>query len=53
MDVNFYFENNDFACALATKAGQFKEYPIDESDVVCEVPECTDEYEELDSIDGS
>lgn len=53
MDVNFYFENNDFACALATKAGQFKEYPIDEGEVVCEVPECTDEYEEFDGIDRS
>lgn len=47
-DVNFYFENNDFACALATKAGQYKEYPIVETEIQCEVPECTDEYEEYD-----
>lgn len=47
-DVNFYFENNDFACALATKTGQFKEYPIKEIEIECEVPECTDEYEEYD-----
>ena len=54
MDVNFYFENNDFACALATKVGQFKEYPINESIIECEIPECTDEYEEFDyDIDSS
>ena len=47
-DVNFYFENNDFACALATKVGKYKEYPIDETFIECEVPACTDEYEEYD-----
>lgn len=47
-DVNFYFENNDFACALATKVGKYKEYPIDETTIECEVPECIDEYEEYD-----
>ena len=45
-DVNFFFENNDFACALATKVGQFKEYPIKETTIQCEVPEYTDEFEE-------
>ena len=39
-DVNFYFDSTDFACALATKLGQYEEYKIDETDVVCEVPEC-------------
>lgn len=39
MDVNFYFENTDFACALATKLGQYKEYKIDEIEIVTEVPE--------------
>lgn len=47
MDVNFYFENNDFACALATKLGQYKEYPIKEIEIQCEVPECTNEYDEF------
>jgi len=47
-DVNFYFENNDFACALAAKCGQYKEYPIKETEIRCEVPECNDEYEEFD-----
>jgi hypothetical protein len=53
MDVNFYFENNDFACALATKCGQYKEYPIKEIEITCEVPECTNEYDEfIDSVTG-
>ena len=39
-DVNFYFDSIDFACALATKLGQFEEYKIDETEIVCEVPEC-------------
>lgn len=39
MDVNFVFDSNDFACALATKLGQYKEYPIEASEIVCEVPE--------------
>lgn len=47
-DVNFYFENNDFACALATKLGQFKEYPIKETEIECEVPECVSDYEEYE-----
>lgn len=40
MDVNFYFDSNDFACALATRAGQYKEYKIDEVEISCEVPYC-------------
>lgn len=44
MDVNFYFENNDFACALATKLGQYKEYPIKEIEIHCEVPECNSDF---------
>lgn len=47
-DVNFYFENNDFACALATKLGQYKEYPITETEIQCEVPECVSDFEEYD-----
>ena len=42
-DVNFYFDRTTFACDLATKLGQYKEYKIEEKEVVCEVPPCTDE----------
>ena len=37
-DVNFYFDKIDFACALASKLGQYKECKIDQTKVVCEVP---------------
>lgn len=47
MDVSFYFESGDFACALATKLGRYKEYPIDEREVHCEVPDITDEFVEV------
>lgn len=42
-DVNFYFDRTVFACDLATKLGQYKEYKLEEKEVVCEVPACTDE----------
>lgn len=45
-DVTFIFDSTQFACDLAPKYGQLKEYPIAETEIVCEVPECTDEYEE-------
>lgn len=48
-DVNFYFDSIDFACALATKCGQLKEYKIDETEIVCEVP-CFDK-EVIPNID--
>jgi hypothetical protein len=38
MDVDFYFDSVDFACALAPKLGQYKEYKLDEKFVTCEVP---------------
>lgn len=37
--MTFYFDSLDFACALATKCGQLKEYKIQEQDIYCEVPE--------------
>lgn len=37
-DVNFYFESGDFAAALATKAGRYREIPVDETEIACEVP---------------
>lgn len=42
-DVSFYFDSTDFACALATKLGQYEEHKIKEIEFECEVPECTDE----------
>lgn len=42
MDVNFYFDSTDFACALATKCGQYQEYKIEETEFDCEVPEFND-----------
>lgn len=39
-EIDFYFHKVDFACALATKCGQLKEYKIDTEPFVCEVPSC-------------
>ena len=30
-EIDFHFDKLDFACALATKCGQLKEYPIQET----------------------
>ncbi len=38
-DVNFYFDSGDFAFAMACKCGRYKEYKVDETEIVCEVPE--------------
>lgn len=46
--VNFYFDSTDFACDLACKLGQYQEVKIDETEIVCEVPDMTDEQ-----IDGT
>lgn len=46
-DLNLYFDSLDFACALATKSGQYKEYKIKETFIDCEVPECTNEIRNL------
>lgn len=43
-DANFYFDANDFAIALASQLGQYKEYKIDETEVVMEVPAVKDGY---------
>lgn len=42
-EIDFYFHKIDFACALATKCGQLKEYKIDEEPFICEVPALNDE----------
>lgn len=46
-DVNFYFDRMTFACDLATKLGQYREIKLDEKEIVCEVPPCTDEKKDL------
>lgn len=48
MDVNFYFDVKDFACSLAYKLGQLKEYPIKEQRFCIEVPEQISDYVEYD-----
>lgn len=40
-DINLVFDSTQFACDLAPKLGRYKEYNIDENEVVCEVPEFT------------
>lgn len=37
--IDFNFDRIDFACALAPKIGQLKEYKVDETPVVCKVPD--------------
>jgi len=46
-NVTFYFDSNDFACALAEKLGQYKEIKIDETEVICEVPDINNKYVEV------
>lgn len=52
-DVNFYFEAGDFAAALATKAGRFREISVDETEIVCEVPVFDGSCIETEDADGS
>lgn len=49
MDVNFYFDSTDFACALAYKLGQLKEYPIKEQFFAIEVPEVISDFVTYDT----
>ena len=41
-EIEFNFDKIDFACALATKYGQLKEYQIDESEIYCRLPSSSD-----------
>lgn len=41
-EIDFHFDKIDFACALATKYGQLKEYQIEPSYVFCSVPSSSD-----------
>lgn len=52
-DVTFYFDINQFACDFAYCLGQIKEYKIHETEIVVEVPENTEEYEEYVDKDGN
>ena len=45
-EIDFNFDKIDFACALATKCGQLKEYAIDTKEVICEVPDVVSSYVE-------
>ena len=45
-EFDFHFDKIDFACALATKCGQLKEYKIDEKEIFCEVPSVVSSYVE-------
>lgn len=46
-EIDFVFDSNDFACALANKLGQYKEYKIKETEVICEVPDLNDQMIEV------
>lgn len=50
-EIDFHFDSTQFACDLATKCGQLKEYPIREDDVVEEVPDPVVFEEELSEED--
>ena len=39
VEIDFNFDRIDFACALATKCGQFKEYKIKKTEYICEIPD--------------
>ena len=40
MNATFYFDSTDFACSLAYKLGQLKEYKVRNTEVNQEVPQC-------------
>lgn len=42
VEIDFNFDKIDFACALATKYGQLKEYQIEQSDIFYKVPPSSD-----------
>ena len=52
-EVEFNFDSKQFACDLATKCGQLKEYPIKEIQIECEVPDCFMHYEILPDKQGN
>lgn len=46
VEVEFAFDRIDFACALATKCGRYKEYKINKKEINSIVPDVTNEYVE-------
>lgn len=52
-DINIIFDSKQFACDFATKTGVYKEYKIDETEITCEVPACTNEITSVQLTDGS
>lgn len=50
--VNFWFDRQDFACCLANKMGQLKEYKVKETEFVMEVPECLSDVKYYRYSDG-
>lgn len=42
-EIDFNFDKIDFACALATKYGQLKEYQVENTPVYCNIPAFPDE----------
>lgn len=49
--VSFWFDREDFACALAQRLGQLKEYKVRETEFAIEVPECLSDAMEYE-FDG-
>ena len=47
-NVNFYFDSGDFACALAWKLGQLKEYKVKETTFQFEMPDCVSDVVSVD-----
>ena len=39
VEIDFNFDRIDFACALAPKCGRLKEYKIDQTNYICQIPD--------------
>ena len=51
-NITFIFDSTQFACDIAERCGQLKEYPIEKTEIVCEVPEIPEGfYQFADDID--
>ena len=51
-EIDFNFDRIDFACALATKCGQLKEYKIDNAEIVEVVPDMVSDVIHYDNGDS-
>lgn len=52
-DITLVFDSTRFACDMAPAVGRYKEYRIDESEVVCEVPPIDGNITSYTADDGS